>query len=234
MEFDFSPALISIKVSVTATVIVFFLGLFAAWKMAVYEGKSKGILDGILTLPLVLPPTVAGFLILLVIGVNGPVGKLLGLLGVNLVFTWQAVVVAAAVVSFPLMYKTARGAFEQIDGNMLRAARTLGLTERKVFWKVTVPLAWPGIAAATALSFARALGEFGATMMVAGSIPGKTQTIPVAIYFATQSGDMRLGMIWVMIIFAISLSVMVASNYWNNRQMVPGRGERGSGGADSD
>ena len=116
------------------------------------------------------------------------------------------------------MYKTARGAFEQIDPNILNAARTLGISEWKIFWRVSVPLAWPGIAAATALAFARSMGEFGATLMVAGSIPGKTETIPIAIYFATQGGDMRVALIWVLIIFAISLTVIVLMNYWNSYQ----------------
>lgn len=218
MNFDLSPAWISIRITLTATIIIFFLGLSIAWWMANYRGRWHGLLDGILTLPLVLPPTVAGFGILLLIGKHGPVGNFLELFGVNIIFSWYAAVIAATVVAFPLMYKTSRGAFEQIDPNILNAARTLGVSEWKVFWQVSVPLAWPGIAAATALSFARSMGEFGATLMVAGSIPGKTQTIPVAIYFATQSGDMKVALIWVMIIFAISLSVIVLMNYWNRFQ----------------
>lgn len=216
INFDFSPAWISIKVTLTATVIIFFLGLITAWLMTNYKGKWKGLLDGIFTLPLVLPPTVAGFAILLMIGNNGPIGNFLEIFGINIIFSWYAAVIAAIVVAFPLMYKTTMGAFEQIDPNILSAARTLGASEAKVFWRVAVPVAWPGIAAATALTFARCLGEFGATLMVAGSIPGKTETIPIAIYFATQGGDMQIAMIWVMIIFTISLTVMVFMNYWNN------------------
>lgn len=218
MNFDVSPAWISIKVTIVATTIIFFLGIFAAWRMTNYRGRWQGLLDGILTLPLVLPPTVAGFAILVLIGKHGPVGKLLDLFGVSIIFTWYAAVIAACVVAFPLMYKTSRGAFEQIDPNILNAARTLGVTERTLFWRICVPLAWPGILAATALSFARSLGEFGATMMVAGSIPGKTETIPIAIYFATQSGDMRTGLFWVIIIFSISLSVIVLMNNWESVQ----------------
>lgn len=218
MNFDLSPAWISIKITFIATLFIFFLGLAAAWWMNNYRGRWQGLLDGILTLPLVLPPTVAGFGILLLIGKHGPVGKLLELFGVNIIFSWYAAVIASIVVAFPLMYKTSRGAFEQIDPNILDAARTLGASEWKVFWRVSVPLAWPGIAAATALSFARSMGEFGATLMVAGSIPGKTQTIPIAIYFATQGGDMRVALIWVLIILVISLTVMVLMNYWNNSQ----------------
>ena len=218
MSFDLSPALISIKITLIATVIIFFLGISTAWWMTNYRGRWQGLLDGILTLTLVLPPTVAGFAILLLIGRHGPIGKFLNLLGINIIFSWYAAVIASTVVAFPLMYKTAKAAFEQIDSNILNAARTLGVSEWKIFWKITVPMAWPGIAAATTLSFARSLGEFGATLMVAGSIPGKTQTIPVAIYFATSGGDMRVALIWVLIIFAISLSVMVATNYWNTYQ----------------
>lgn len=218
MNLDLSPAWISIKVTFVATIIIFILGLSAAWWMTNYKGRWQGLLDGIFTLPLVLPPTVAGFAILLLIGRHGPIGKLLDLFGVNIIFSWYAAVIAAVVVAFPLMYKTSKGAFEQIDANILNAARTLGAAEQKVFWRVAVPLAWPGIAAATALSFARSMGEFGATLMVAGSIPGKTQTIPVAIYFATQGGEMRVALIWVLIILVISLTVIVLMNYWNSTQ----------------
>jgi len=216
MNFDLSPAWISLKVSFTATLIVFILGIAAAWAMTRYRGRAKGLLDGLLTLPMVLPPTVAGFGILLVIGVNGPVGRLLKPLGISLIFTWHAAVIAAAVVAFPLMYRTARGAFEQIDRSVLDAARTLGGSEWRIFWRICVPMAWPGIAAATALTFARALGEFGATMMVAGSIPGQTQTIPIAIYFATQGGDLNGALVWVALIFVISLTVMALMHHWES------------------
>lgn len=224
INFDLSPAWISIKVTLTSTVIVFFLGLIIAWLMSNYHGKWKGLIDGILTLPLVLPPTVAGFGILLLIGNNGPIGNFLEIFGVNIIFSWYAAVIAAIVVSFPLMYKTTMGAFEQIDPNILSAARTLGASETKVFWRVAVPVARPGIAAATALTFARCLGEFGATLMVAGSIPGKTETIPIAIYFATQGGEMQVALIWVMIIFAISLTVLVINNYWESYKKNQQRG----------
>lgn len=224
MNFDLSPAWISIKVTLSATVIVFFLGLISAWLMTNYQGRWKGLIDGILTLPLVLPPTVAGFGILLLIGKNGPIGNFLEIFGVNIIFSWYAAVIAAIVVAFPLMYKTTMGAFEQIDPNILSAARTLGASEAKVFWRVAVPVARPGIAAATALTFARCLGEFGATLMVAGSIPGKTETIPIAIYFATQGGEMQVALIWVLIIFAISLTVLVLNNYWEGRKKTQQRG----------
>ena len=218
MNFDLSPALISIKISVIATSIIFILGISSAWWMTNYRGRWQGLLDGILTLPLVLPPTVAGFAILMLIGVHGPVGKFLHIFGVNIIFSWYAAVIASTLVAFPLMYQTSRAAFEQIDANILNAARTLGASEWKVFWRVAVPLAWPGVLAGTALSFARSMGEFGATLMVAGSIPGKTLTIPIAIYFATSGGEMEVALIWVLIIFAISLTVMVSMNYWNKYQ----------------
>ena len=224
MNFDVSPAWISIKITLVSTAIVFFLGLAVAWRMSKYRGRWQGLLDGILTLPLVLLPTVVGFALLLLIGVNGPIGKLLGLFNIKLVFTWYAASLASMVVAFPLMYKTARAAFEQIDPNILNAARSLGVSERRIFWRVAVPLARPGIAAATALAFARSLGEFGATMMVAGNIPGKTQSIPIAIYYAAQENDSRTSLIWVTVIFVISLVVLVSLNNMNRKSAKKRRG----------
>jgi len=215
---ELSPLWISIKTAVTATFIVFFIGIAVAWFMASYKGRARGIIDGILTLPMVLPPTVVGFILLVIIGKNFPLGKLLNRFGVTLIFTWYATVIAATVVAFPLMYRTCVGAFRQIDINVINAARTLGVSEWKIFWKVAVPLAWPGIAAGTVLAFARALGEFGATMMIAGSIPGKTQTIPLAIYFSVASGETGNAVKWVILIFIISLTVMVVSDNWNEKQ----------------
>lgn len=226
MSFDFTPALISLKVTCVSTAITFVIGLLLSWCMWQYTGKFKALIDGIITLPLVLPPTVAGFIILLLIGKNGPIGNFLSLFDVKIIFSWYAAVIASVVVSLPLMYKTSLSAFEQLDPNIADAARTLGVSEWTVFAKVSLPLAWPGIAAATALSFSRSLGEFGATLMVAGSIPGKTQTIPIAIYFATQSGDMKLAFIWVMIIFSISLVTLVSMNYWNQYQFTKKLGSR--------
>ncbi|HEY5563138.1 MAG TPA: molybdate ABC transporter permease subunit [Clostridiaceae bacterium] len=215
---DLSPLWISIKTAFTATFIVFFLGIAVAWFMSRYKGKIRGLLDAIFTLPLVLPPTVVGFILLIIIGKNSPIGKGLSHIGINIIFTWSATVIAATIVAFPLMYRTCLGAFGQIDINMLNAARTLGVSEWKLFWKVAVPLAWPGIASGTTLSFARALGEFGATLMVAGSIPGKTQTIPIAIYFAVESGENNAAIMWVSFIFIISLVVMVLTEKWTEKQ----------------
>ncbi len=214
MEFDFSPLWISLKSSTIATLLTFFLGITAAKWMLSTRIKGKDLIEGIFIAPLVLPPTVVGFLLLLLFGRNGAIGQFLWQFDVTIIFTWQATVITATVVSFPLMYKTALGAFEQIDPNLLNAARTLGASEWQVFWRIMLPLAWPGILAGTILAFARALGEFGATLMLAGNIPGQTQTIPMAIYFAVESGDMRLATIWVLIILSLALSLLTAVNYW--------------------
>jgi len=215
LNFDLSPLWISSKTAITSTIITFFLGIAAAWFLKYKEGKFKVFFDAIFTLPMVLPPTVLGFFLLLIFGKNGPMGKLLLAIGIKLIFSWPATVITATVVSFPLMYKTTAGAFEQIDERILNAARTLGVSEWRIFWSIAFPLAWPGIASGTVLSFARSLGEFGATLMMAGNIPGKTQTIPIAIYFAVESGEMTEAFYWVMIIFLLSLAVIILTNYWS-------------------
>ncbi|MEG5015385.1 MULTISPECIES: molybdate ABC transporter permease subunit [unclassified Microcoleus] len=220
MEFDISPLWISLKSSAIATFITFFLGIAAARWMLSTRIRGKALIEGIFISPLVLPPTVVGFLLLLLFGRNGAIGQFLLQFDLTIIFTWQAAAITATVVSFPLMYKTALGAFEQIDANLLNAARTLGASEWQVFWRIMLPLAWPGILAGTILAFARALGEFGATLMLAGNIPGQTQTIPMAIYFAVEAGDMRQAAIWVLIILSISLSVLTAVNFWTNLQRI--------------
>ena len=187
--------------------------------MAGYNGKLKGLIDGIFILPLVLPPTVVGLGLLLLFGKNGPLGQFLLLMGATVVFSWPATVIAAVVVSFPLMYMTARGAFEQVEHNIEDAARTLGASEWKIFWTITMPLAWPGVAAGTVLAFARSLGEFGATLMLAGNIPGKTTTIPVAIYFAVQSGDMDQALILMGITIAIAFASLAALAFWKQSRL---------------
>ena len=211
---DLTPIWISLKTATTATVITFFLGILAARWMLGYRGKSKGLIEGLLTAPLVLPPTVVGFLLLLLFGRNGFIGQILGYFGVTVIFSWYATVIASTVVAFPLMYKTALGAFKQIDANLIACARTLGATEWRVFWRIMLPLAKPGLIAGTLLAFARALGEFGATLMLAGSIPGKTETIPIAIFLASEGGAMDRALLLVIIILAISLGVITAVNYW--------------------
>lgn len=222
---DISPLIISIKTALTSTIITFVFGILIAYKMTCYKGKYQSFIDTVLTLPLILPPTVVGFFLLIIIGKNGPIGILLEDLDINLIFTWSATVISAAVVSFPIMYRTSRGAFEQIDEDMISAARTLGLSNKKIFLRIIIPLAYPGIISAIVLSFARALGEFGATLMIAGNIPGKTQTMPIAIFFAVESGDMNQAMLWVLIIIGIASSVIALSNLTlNSKQRKFGKG----------
>ena len=215
---DFSPLWISLKTAFLATIITSIIGIFISYKMANYKGRGRGFRDGIFTLPLILPPTVIGFFLLLICGKNGFVGKIFMSFNKNIIFSWSATVIAATVVAFPMMYRTCRSAFEQIDKNMISAARTLGLSETKIFFKIAMPLAWPGIIGGLVLSFARALGEFGATLMIAGNIPGKTQTMPVAIFFAVEGGDMNKAMLWVLIIVAISFIMIFLLNYWCDTQ----------------
>ena len=215
MQFDISPLYISLKTALVATLITFFLGILIARWMVFSTGRGKTAVDTLIILPMVLPPTVVGFILLMIFSKNGYIGQALFKLGATVVFSWSATVIAATVVALPLMYKTSRGAFEQIDRNIIDAARTLGVSELVIFWKVIIPLSLPGIMAGVVLSFARALGEFGATLMLAGNIPGKTQTIPVAIFFAVESGDMTTAYVWVAIIIIISFSAIIAMNYWN-------------------
>lgn len=214
---DYSPLWISVKVAVCATIFTFFLGLIAArWVLSLK--KVRFIIDGIFSLPMVLPPTVVGFFLLIIFGKNSVLGSTLMKMGLNVLFTWQGAVVAAVVVSFPIMYRTALGAFEQVDENLLHAARTLGMTETEIFFKVLLPVSAPGVAAAAILAFARALGEFGATIMLAGNIPGKTQTMSIAIYTAMQSGNRDLAYRWVAVIMVISFTTIFLMNYWNSCQ----------------
>ncbi len=213
MPFDFSPLWISLKVAMIATVITLCLGLAIAHYMLGYKGRWKALLEGIFVAPLVLPPTVVGFLMLMLLGKYGPIGQLLPS-SLSVVFTWYAAVLTGVVVAFPLMYKTTLGAFEQIDPTLLQAARTLGANELKVFWQITLPLALPGVLAGVTLAFARALGEFGATLMLAGNLPGETQTIPMAIYFAVEAGEMQVAWFWSLVILGISLAGLVGVNVW--------------------
>ena len=215
---DLSPLWISLKVALPATIFTFVLGICAA-RTVVKLKHGQAVLDGLFTLPLVLPPTVVGFFLLLAFGKNSLVGQFFSQFGFSFIFSWQGAVIASTVVSFPLMYRTVRGAFEQINPEYLYAARTLGMTERKIFRKIMLPLAWPGILAGAILSFARALGEFGATIMIAGNIPGKTQTMSVAVYTAVQAGDRESAFLWVMIIVCFSFVMMLALNFWTSFQV---------------
>ncbi len=214
MPFNADPIRISLETAATATAIIFFLGLAAAqWRLN--AGPKPGqLMDMIFVVPLVLPPTVVGYLLLLLLGRNGPAGQALEDLGLNVLFSWPATVISATVVAFPLMYLSARGALEQVSPRFAQAARTLGATEWMVFRKVTLPLAWPGVLAGTMLAFARALGEFGATLMLAGNIPGKTQTLPIAIFFAAEAGEMHQALAWVLITVGISSVVIGFMNAW--------------------
>ncbi len=214
--FDLAPLYISLRAALLSSAIVFVLGTVVARLCYTMKGRGATIVETILTLPLVLPPTVLGFFLLVLFGRNGPFGLLLARMGLRgVVFSWQATVIAATVVSFPLMYRSARGAFRQIDQELIWAGRTLGMSEWKIFVRVMIPEAWPGLMAGLALSFSRSLGEFGATLMIAGNIPGKTQTMPMAIYFATAGGDMRTAWIWVGIIVAISCVSLALTTHFD-------------------
>ena len=214
VPFDFSPFWISLKISSLAIAITFCLGVSAAYSLLEYQGKWKSLIDAIFLSPLVLPPTVVGFLLLQLLGQNGIIGKLLQTFRFNIIFTWYAGVLAAVVVTFPLMYKTAQGAFEQVDHNLLRAAKTLGASEFRVFWQIAFPLALPGILAGAMLAFARGLGEFGATLMLAGNIPRETTTIPLAIYSAVEAGEIQEAWIWTALILSLSLSAIAGMQLW--------------------
>src|SRR5579859_7495987 len=218
MPLDLSPIWISLETSLTATAVTLVIGVAAAIWRANRRGIGPAVLDSLFLLPLVLPPTVVGFLLLLIFGRNGPIGRLLLHFGASVVFSWPATVIAAAVVSFPLMYLSVRAALEQVDPHLLQAARTLGASEWRVFRRVELPLAWPGILAGTILAFARALGEFGATLMLAGNIPGKTATIPIAIYFAVESDDLQRAIEWCLVDVTISLALLGGLYYWTRSQ----------------
>jgi molybdate transport system permease protein len=214
MNMDFRPFTISIRVAILATCVTFLLGLIAA--NFVYRlRRGKGVIDTIFTLPMILPPTVAGFILLVIFGRNGFIGQFLeSIFGVSVVFTWIGAVIASIFVAFPLMYRTTRGAFEQIDHNIVYAAETLGFSKLKIFWTVKVPMAKAGILAGTVLSFARALGEFGATIMLAGNIPGRTQTMAIAVFSAVSAGNREVAYIWVAILSMMSFVMIMLMNRW--------------------
>ena len=210
---DYSPLYVSLKTGIVATIFSFFLGLFAARRVIKAGPKVKAIADGILTLPMVLPPTAAGFFLLLLFSRRRPFGILLyEQFGIKVVQTWAGCIIAATVIAFPLMFRNARAAFEQFDVNLIHAARTLGMPEYKIFWKVAVPSAGPGLVAGTILTFARALGEYGATSMLAGNIPGKTGTISQRIAMVIQDGNYLTAGIWVVIIMLVAFVLIVLMN----------------------
>ena len=217
---DWSPLWISLKTGIVAAVISFFLGIFIARKVVRSGPKVRAVVDGILTMPLVLPPTVAGFFLLLVFSTRRPFGGMLyEAFGIKVVQTWLGCILAATVISFPLMYRNARAAFEQIDVNLVYAARTLGMSETRIFWRVIMPAGSPGIVSGTILAFARALGEYGATSMLAGNIPGKTGTISQKIAMVIQNGDYVTAGFWVFVIMVIAFVIILVMNLVCGKQM---------------
>lgn len=219
-ELDWSPLYISLKTGVVATIISFFLGIFAARKVVKAGPRVKAIADGIMTLPMVLPPTVAGFFLLLLFSRRRPFGIfLLENFDIKVVQTWLGCIIAATVIAFPLMYRNARAAFELVDVNLIYAARTLGMGEVEIFWKVAVPAAGPGILSGTILTFARAMGEYGATSMLAGNIPGKTGTISQKIAMVIQDGDYLTAGIWVVIVMLIAFGIVFLMNLVSGKHM---------------
>ena len=215
---DLSPLLLSLKTACISTVITFLTGMFAARKVEKMR-HGKTILDTVLTLPMILPPTVVGFFLLLLFGNSSPLGIWLSGHGMPVVFSFAGTVAAAVVVSFPLMYRTARSAFEQMDKNLIYAGETLGLSDYKIFWKIIFPNCFPGIAGGTILAYARALGEFGATIMLAGNIPGRTQTAAVAVYAAMQNGNRVQAYQWVAVMVLISFVSVLLVNVVEKQQM---------------
>ena len=217
---DWSPLFISIKTGIVATIFSFFLGIYAARKVVKTTPGKKAIIDGILTLPMVLPPTVAGFFLLLIFSRRRPFGIFLfENFGIKVVQTWLGCIIAATVISFPLMYRNARAAMEQIDVNLIYAGRTLGMSDTEIFWKVVIPTAGPGIASGTILTFARALGEYGATSMLAGNIPGKTGTISQKIAMVIQDGDYMTAGVWVAIVMVIAFLMIFLMNLISGKKM---------------
>lgn len=217
---DWSPLWISLKTGSVATAISFFLGIFAARKVIKRGPGAKSVLDGLLTLPMVLPPTVAGFFLLLIFSLRRPFGSFLyHEMGIKVVQTWLGCIIAATVIAFPLMYRNARAAFEQMDVNLVYAAQTLGMSDTKIFWKVVMPTSGPGIVAGTVLTFARSLGEYGATSMLAGNIPGKTATISQKIAMVIQDGDYKTAGVWVGIVLLIAFGIVIVMNYVTGKTM---------------
>lgn len=219
-DLDWSPLWISLKTGVVATALCFFLGIWAARWVLKLGPRARAVVDGILTLPMVLPPTVAGFFLLLLFSLRRPLGGwLYDTFDIKVVQTWAGCVIAASVIAFPLMYRNARAAFEQVDVNLIYAGRTLGMSEGAIFWRVVVPAAGPGVASGTILTFARALGEYGATSMLAGNIAGKTGTISQKIAMVIQNGDYVTAGIWVAIILVIAFVIVPAMNLISGKKI---------------
>lgn len=221
---DWSPLYISVKTGIVATIISFFLGIYAARRVLKASDRVRAVVDGILTMPLVLPPTVAGFFLLLFFSRRRPLGILLyEEFGIKVVQSWLGCIIAATVIAFPLMYRNARAAFEQIDANLVYAARTLGMSEIRIFWTVVMPTAGPGIASGTILTFARALGEYGATSMLAGNIPGKTATVSQRIAMVIQDGDYVTAGVWTAVVIVIAFVFILVMNLISAKAVKGGR-----------
>ncbi len=218
MTIDWYPLLNSLRIAAISCVLVFFLGICLAYYTAKLPRALKGILDVILTLPLVLPPTVCGYFLLLIFGVKRPLGRFLLQFGIKFVMTWYGGVLAAAVVAFPLMYRTARGAFESFDETLAYSGQTLGLSNTYIFWRIRMPACRQGILAGTVLAFARALGEYGATSMLIGYTPGRTATISTTVYQLWRTNDEAGALFWVLVNLAISTVVLLAVNMLEARQ----------------
>lgn len=221
MTYDLSPLFLSLKVASISTVFAFIVSIALARLMVRRDFYGKSIVDALILLPLVLPPTVIGFALIVLFGVNGPLGILLeNLFGFRVVFTWIGAAIASFVVSLPLMYQSALAAFEKVDPRWENVGRTMGVSEWRIFRTITFPLAWPGILAGIILAFARAIGEFGATLMIAGYIPGLTETIPLAIYFAYEAGQMDKALFWVIVISSLGVAAISWVNYWRKKNAI--------------
>lgn len=219
-KLDWSPLFITMKTAAAATLAAFFLGVWAARKIIKAGPRLKAIADGILTMPMVMPPTVAGFFLLLFFSRRRPVGMFLeSHFDIKIVQSWTGCVLAAFIIAFPLMYRNARAAFEQLDVNLIYAARTLGIPEIVIFWRIVIPSAGPGIASGTILTFARAMGEYGATSMLAGNIPGKTATVSQSIAVVMKDGDYTSAGFWVIIILVISFIIIAGMNIVSGKRM---------------
>ena len=228
----FAPILLSLKVASIATVFTFAVGLGLARLNTARAVPLKGFWEAIIILPMVLPPTIMGYILLLFFGRNGPAGRLLEKLGAPVIFTWAAAVIASVVVSLPLMYQNCKAALLSVDPQYEKAARTLGVSENRIFWRITLPLAAPGIVSGVMLSFARALGEFGATLMIAGNIPGRTQTIPLALYNAVESGRDSEAQILLAVTVALAFMLIIVVGICEKKSWAPGAAAelRGSAG----
>ena len=218
------PIFLSLRIASIATVFSFFLGVFLAYILNKRKIPGKNFWETLITLPMILPPSVTGYFLLILLGKRGAIGSaLIDLFGFKIIFTWYAAVIAASIVSLPLMYQNVKAAFLNVDPSYERAARTLGSSEFRIFWTITFPLAWPGIISGIVLSFCRAIGEFGATLMVAGNIPGKTQTVPTAIYYAVESGNSQLANTLVLIMTVFSFVLILTLNKWLEKRNYLGK-----------